>query len=101
MEEVGDPGFGVLVLGAPEQRVEWAHLDADPAVHAEGVVDVEAIELVDLTGLAAGAARRGRVLVALDVDAPIRAGPGAEHADRAVLLEQGDHASGPLRRGLL
>ena len=36
--------LGVLVLGAPEQRVERAHLDADPAVHAERVVDVEAVE---------------------------------------------------------
>ena len=58
VEQVGDAGLGVLVLGAPEQGVERAHLDADPAVHAEGVVDVEAIEGADGPGLAAGPARR-------------------------------------------
>src|SRR5687768_3778117 len=36
--------LGVLELRAPEQRVERTHLDADAAVHAQGVVDREAIE---------------------------------------------------------
>src|SRR5262249_33992646 len=44
VEQLRDVALGVLVLGAPEQRVERAHLDADPAVHAERVVDVEAVE---------------------------------------------------------
>ena len=74
--------LGVLVLGAPEQRLERADLDADAAVHAERVVDVEAVERVDLTGLAAGTARRGERLVRLDVDAPVRALAGAQHARR-------------------
>ena len=101
VQEVGDPGLGVLVLRAPEQGVERAHLDADAAVHAQRVVDVEAVELADLARLAAGAPRRGQLLVALDVDAPVGAGADAQHADRAVVLPQGDHAAGPDRRGLL
>ena len=82
-------GLGVLVLGAPEQGVERAHLDADAAVHAERVVDVEAVERVDRAGLAALAPRRRLVLVALDVDAPVGALAGAQHADGAVLLVAG------------
>ena len=98
VEQVGDAGLGVLVLGAPEQGVERADLDADAAVHAERVVDVEAVERVDRAGLAALAAGRGLVLVALDVDAPVGALAGAEHADGAVLLLEGDDAAGPGRR---
>ena len=101
VEQVLDPHLGVLVLGAPEQRLERADLDADAAVHAERVVDVEAVEGVDLTGLAAGAARRRQRLVGLDVDAPVRALAGAQHARGAVLLLERDHATGPGRRGLL
>src|SRR3954452_18877286 len=97
VQEVGDLHLRVLVLGAPEQGVERAHLDADPAVHAQGVVDVEAVELVDGAGLAALAAGRGLVVVALDVDAPVGALARAQHADRAVVLEQGDDAAGPGR----
>ena len=73
MEQVGDAGLGVLVLRAPEQGVERADLDADAAVHAERVVDVEAVERVDLAGLAALTAGRRLRLVALDVDAPVGA----------------------------
>src|SRR5512132_3476054 len=69
VQEVSQAQLGVLVLGAPEQGVERAHLDADAAVHAERVVDIEPVELVDLAGLAAGAPGRGRVLVPLAVDA--------------------------------
>ena len=50
VQQVGDAGLGVLVLGAPEQRVERAHLDADAAVHAQRVVDVEAVEHADACG---------------------------------------------------
>ena len=83
VQQVGDAGLGVLVLGAPEQRVERADLDADAAVHAERVVDVEAVEArCRCAGLAALAAGRGQVLVALDVDAPVGALAGAEHARR-------------------
>src|ERR1051325_4974457 len=66
VEEVGDVGLGILELGAPEQGVEGADLDADPAVHAEAVVDVEAVELGRPAGLAALTAGRGQVGVALD-----------------------------------
>ena len=43
----------VLVLGRPEQGIKGAHLDTDPAVHAQRVVDVEAIEGGAGTGAAA------------------------------------------------
>jgi hypothetical protein len=69
--EIGDVRFGELVFGAPEQGIERADLDAYPAVHAQRVVDVEAVELVDLAGLAARAARWCLGLVRLDVDAPV------------------------------
>ena len=85
--------LGVLVLRAPEQRVERAHLDADPAVHAERVVDVEAVEDADRAVAAALTARRALLLVALDVDAPVGALPGAQHADGAVLLLERDDAA--------
>ena len=97
VQQLGDVGLGVLVLGAPEQGLERAHLDADAAVHAEREVDVEAIEGVLLAGLAALTTGRGQVLVGLDVDAPVGALVGAEHARGAVLLVQGDHATGPGR----
>src|SRR3546814_8679626 len=50
--------------------------------------------------LAAGAAGRRLGLVALDVDAPVGAAAGAEHADGAVLDLQGDDAAGAGREGL-
>src|SRR5207248_10567810 len=100
VEQGPDAGFGVLVLRAPEQGVEGADLDADAAVHAQGVVDVEAVEDADRALTAAGAPRRALLLVTLDVDAPVRALPGAEHADGAVLLLEGDDAPGPGRRVL-
>src|SRR5215207_3355091 len=93
VQQLGDARLGVLVLRAPEQGVERAHLDADAAVHAQRVVDVEAVEQADRARLAAGATRRRQRLVALDVDAPVRAGAGAQHADRAVVLHQGDDAT--------
>ena len=101
VEQVGDADLGVLVLGAPEQGLERAHLDADPAVHAQRVVDGEAVQRVLLAGLAPLAARRRQVLVPLDVDAPVRALAGAQHAGRAVLLVEGDDAAGAGRRLLL
>src|SRR5690606_40873154 len=58
VDQVGDAGLGVLELGAPEERLERADLDADAAVHAERVVDREAVEVVDLAGLPALAAGR-------------------------------------------
>src|SRR5215510_2889644 len=100
VEEVGDVGLRVLVLGAPEQGVERAHLDADAAVHAQRVVDVEAVQEADRALPAAFASRRPLLLVTLDVDAPVRALAGAQHADRAVLLLERDHTS-CARRGVL
>src|SRR5947208_195862 len=95
VQEVGDLPLRVLVLGAPEQSVEGAHVHADPAVHAERVVDVEAVEGVDLAGTTAGAPGRRLLLVALDVDAPVGAAARAQHADSAVLLFEGDDAARP------
>src|SRR4051812_6937584 len=95
VQEVGDLLLRVLVLGAPKQGIEGTDVDTDSAVHAEGVVDVEAVELIDLAGPAAGAAGRRLLLVALDVDAPVRTAAGAQHADRAVLLMKGDHTPRP------
>ena len=73
VEELGDARLGVLVVGAPEQGVERAHLDADPAVHAERVVDVEPVEHADRALAAAFTPRRALLLVPLDVDAPVGA----------------------------
>src|SRR3954447_22188072 len=100
VEQLGDAGLGVLVLGAPEQRVERAHLDAYPAVHAEPVVDVEPVEDVDAARAAAFAARRRELLVTLDVDAPVGAAATAEHARSAVLLLERDDAARAGRRVL-
>src|SRR5207302_10730755 len=69
--------------------------------HAEGGVDVEAVEGVDRAGPAALTPRWPLLLVTLDVDAPVGALAGAQHADRAVLLLEGDDAAGPRRRRLL
>src|SRR5689334_11877304 len=99
VQQVGDALLGVLELGAPEQRVERAHLDADAAVHAQRVVDVEAVEHVDRTRPSALTARRTLLLVALDVDAPVGARTRAQHADGAVLLLQRDDAT-RARRGV-
>src|SRR6266536_2017441 len=85
VQEVADPHFRVLVLGAPEQRVEGTDLDADPAVHAQGVVDVEAVDHVDRSGPSPLPPGRPLLLVALDVDAPVGAAAAAQHADGAVL----------------
>src|SRR5205085_11165427 len=65
VQQIGDADLGVLELRAPEEGVEGADLDADAAVHAEGVVDVEAVEGVDGAGLAPFAAGRRLLLVAL------------------------------------
>src|SRR5690606_23105437 len=71
--EVADVGLGVLELRGPEQGVEGTDLDADTAVHAQGEVDGEAVEDV-AAALTAARGRRGhRLLVGVDVDAPVRA----------------------------
>jgi hypothetical protein len=92
--EFVDVGLGVLELGGPEEGVERADLDADTAVHAEGEVDGEAVEDVAAALAATGSGGRDRLLVGVDVDAPVRALAGAQHADRAVLLEEPDDAAG-------
>src|SRR5205807_5758701 len=73
--------------------VEGAHLHADAAVHAERVVDIETVEDADGALTAAFPPRRSLLLVALDVDAPVRALARAQHADGAVLLLEGDDAA--------
>src|SRR5437868_1826134 len=93
MQEVCDVPFRVLVLGTPEQRVERTNLDTDSAVHAQRVVDIEAIEHAHATFPTAFAPRRTLLLVSLDVDAPVWALARAEHAHRAVLFfERNDPA---------
>src|SRR3954451_11714507 len=98
VQQLGDARLRVLELRAPEQRVERAHLDADTAVHAERVVDVESVEDVDRARTAAFTPRRTLLLVALDVDAPVGARTRAQHADRAVLFLQRDDATRARRR---
>src|SRR4029450_9992134 len=95
VQEVGDVRLGVLVLGAPEQGVERTHLDADPAVHAQRVIDVEAVEEADCPLATALTARRPLLLVAFDVDAPVGALACAQHADGAVLFLQRDDTPRP------
>ena len=53
----------------------------------------EAVEHVVAALASAGGRRRRRLLVRVDVDAPRRALARAQHADRAVLLHQRDHAA--------
>src|SRR5260370_27887641 len=79
VQHVGDLELRVFVLGAPEQRVERADLDADPAVHAQGVVDIEAVEHADRAGPPTFSAGGPPVLVAFDVTATGR-GPACRHA---------------------
>src|SRR5262249_57570207 len=106
-----DVGLGVGELGRPEQRVVRAGLDADPAVHAQREVDREAVEDVahplpppprwGAGGILAAVVRpRHGLLVRFDVDAPVRALPRAQHAHRAVLLQQGDHAPAAGRQAI-
>ena len=71
MKEISDTDLGVLVLRAPEERIERTDLDADTAVHAQREIDIEAIEFVLLARLATFAPRRSEVLMCLDEDAPI------------------------------
>jgi hypothetical protein len=61
--EAADVVFRVFELAAPEQCVVRADLDADPAVHAQGVVDGEAIEHVALPLTTSLALRRKGLLV--------------------------------------
>src|SRR5260221_5031518 len=77
VEQVRDARLGVLELGAPEERVERADLHADPAVHAERVVDVEAVEHAHAARTPTFTTRRPLRLVALDVGAPVGALAGA------------------------
>ncbi len=98
MGQLVDVGLRVLELRRPEEGVEGAHLDADPAVHAEGEVDGEAVEDVAAALATTGGGRRDALLVGVDVDAPVGAFTGAEHADGAVLLEQTDDPAGAGRQ---
>ena len=82
VQQVADVDLGVLELRAPVQRVERAHLDADAAVHAQGEVDGEPVEHVALAVAAALGGGRDRLLVRVDVDAPVGALARAEHARR-------------------
>ena len=62
------------------------------AVHAQRVVDREPVEHVAWRGRGRRRGPAGTVsCVRVDVDAPVRALAGAEHAGGAVLLEQRDH----------
>lgn len=91
VKKIADVALGVLELRSPEERVERTDLDADPAVHAQGEVDREAVERVAGAGTAALGGGEG-LLVGVDVDAPVGTLAGAEHAHRAVLFDQPDHS---------
>jgi hypothetical protein len=93
MQEVGDANRGVFVFGCPKQSVKGTHFNADSAVHAQAVIDVETVEQLHGAGLATFTTRRGFVFVTFDVDAPVGAATRAEHARRAVLLFQRNHAT--------
>src|SRR4029450_6848796 len=93
-------GLRVLVLRTPEQRVERAHLDADPAVHAERVVDVETVEHAHAPLTSTFTSWRSLLLVPFDVDAPVGALAREESAHRAFLFLERDHTPRPGRRVL-
>ena len=97
VQHVSDLHLAELELGAPEQRIEGANVDADPAVHAQREVDIKAVELVLLAGLAASATGRGQLFVAFDVDAPVWALTGTQHAGSAVVMVQRNNATGAIR----
>jgi len=99
--ELADVVLRVLELAAPEEGVVWTDLDADAAVHAERVIDREAVQDIALAGPASLALGRERLLVRVDVDAPVGALAPAQHAHRAVLLLEGDHAARAGREVLL
>src|SRR5439155_23508874 len=87
----------VAELTAPDGGVDRTRIDTDPAVHAERVIHREAIE--DLRGASAtSAGGLVRLLVGVDVDAPVGALARALVADRAVLLLERDHAARPGRK---
>jgi hypothetical protein len=86
VRHLADVVLGVFELAAPEQRVVRADLDTDPAVHAERVIDGEAVEDVALARPASRSLRRKRLFVRIDVDTPVGTLAGAQHADRAVLF---------------
>jgi len=96
VEKVADVAFGVLELGRPEECVERAHLDADPAIHAQGEIDGEPIEDVALPGATAFRSWE-RLLVRIDIDAPVRTLSCTKHARGAVLLNQGDNTAATRR----
>src|SRR5699024_9538643 len=97
VEQVADVTLGVGEVGGPEARVEGADLHADAAVHAQRVVDVEAVQDVLLPRATTAARWRFHgLLVRVDRDAPVGALAGAEHAGGAVLLQQGDDAAAAL-----
>ena len=100
VQQVGDVWFGVFVFGAPEECVKWAHFNADAAIHAQCVVDVETVEHVDLAWLATLAAWRCQLFVRFDIDAPVGARARAQHARGAVVLVQGNDTACANWRGL-
>jgi hypothetical protein len=87
-----DVVLGILELGAPEEGVERACLDADAAVHAQGVIDRKPVEHLDRARTPPG---RWLVLflVSVDVDAPVGTLARALVADGAVRFLESDHAA--------
>jgi hypothetical protein len=71
MQQISDARFGVFVFRAPEERIERTHFNADTAIHAECVVNVETVELVHLARCATGTTWRSKFFVTLDVDTPV------------------------------
>ena len=93
MGQLANVVLGVLELAAPEKSVVRTDLDADPAVHAERVVDGETVKDVALARTSSLALGREGFLVRVDVDAPVGALATAEHADGAVLFLECDYSA--------
>jgi len=92
LPQFGSLNRGVIEGVSPPERIERTHLDADPAVHAQAVVDGEVIEHVNRAGAACTLLGdfhgvRGQV------DAPGWAFPDAQHAGGTSLRVQRDHVA--------
>jgi hypothetical protein len=101
VRELSDVVLRVLELTTPEQRVVRADLDADTAVHAQGVIDREPVEDVPLARTPTLPLRWKRLLVRIDVDAPVGTFTPAQHANGAVLFLESDDPASARREILL
>jgi hypothetical protein len=100
VEQACNVGLRVFILWAPEEGVERADLDTDSAVHAERVIDIKTVKKVYCSRSPTLTASGSLLFVALDIDAPIRAGSTTEHARGAVVFMQSNDST-RARRWLL